>query len=66
MRILFSDKKFFDIDGVYNSQNDRVWAVDRADADGKGSIQQRRNFPQKVNGVAGRLLQGYHTLSDLG
>ena len=24
MRILFSDEKFFDIDDVYNSQNDRV------------------------------------------
>ena len=48
MRILFSDEKFFDIDGVYNSQNDRVWAVDRADADEKGGIQQRRKFPQKV------------------
>ncbi len=24
MRILFSDKKFFDIEDVYNSQNDRV------------------------------------------
>ena len=24
MRILFSDEKFFDIDGVYNSQNDRA------------------------------------------
>jgi hypothetical protein len=33
MRILFSAEKFFDITGVYNSQNDRVWAVDRADAD---------------------------------
>ncbi|CAF5170766.1 unnamed protein product, partial [Rotaria magnacalcarata] len=48
MRILFSDEKFFDIDDVYNSQNDRVWAVDRADADEKGGIQQRRKFPQKV------------------
>ncbi|CAF2054397.1 unnamed protein product, partial [Rotaria magnacalcarata] len=47
MRILFSDEKFFEIDGVYNSQNDRVWAVDRADADEKGGIQQRRKFPQK-------------------
>ena len=35
MRSLFSDEKFFDIDGVYNSQNDRVWAVDCADADKK-------------------------------
>ena len=30
MKILFSDEKSFDIDGVYNSQNDRMWAVDRA------------------------------------
>ena len=26
--ILFSGEKFFDIDGVCNSQNDRVWAVE--------------------------------------
>ena len=25
-----------------------MWAVDRADADEKGAIQQRRKFPQKV------------------
>ena len=31
-----------------NSQNDRVWAVDRADADKKDGIKQRRKFPQKV------------------
>ena len=35
MRILFRMGNFVDIDGVYNSQNDRVWAVDRADADKK-------------------------------
>ena len=38
MRILFSDEKFSDIDGVYNSHNDRVWAVERADADRKGGV----------------------------
>ena len=32
LKILFSDEKMFDIDGVSNTQNDRVWAVDRADA----------------------------------
>ncbi|CAM4784202.1 unnamed protein product [Rotaria magnacalcarata] len=49
MRILFSDEKFFDIDGVYNSQNDRVWAVDRADADAdkNGGMKQKRKFRQK-------------------
>ena len=48
LRIFFSDGKFFDIDSVYNSQNDRVWAVDRADADKKGGIKRRRKFPWKV------------------
>ena len=48
LRILFSDEKLFDIDGVYNSQNERVWAVDRADADKKGGIKPKQKFPQKV------------------
>ena len=26
LRFLFSDEKMFDIDGVYNSQNERIWA----------------------------------------
>ena len=38
INILFSKKKTFDIDGVYNSQNDRIRAVNRAAADTKGGI----------------------------
>ena len=38
MNILFSDENMFDIDGVYNSHNDRIWAVNRAAADAKGGI----------------------------
>ena len=41
MKILFSDEKYLDIDGIYNSPNDRVWAVNRADANAKGSVKQR-------------------------
>ncbi|CAF4445225.1 unnamed protein product [Adineta steineri] len=37
-----------DIDGVYNSQNDRIWAVDRSEADTKGGTRQKRKFPQKI------------------
>ena len=48
MRILFSDEKFFHIDGVYNSQNNRASVVSRTDADEKGGIQERQKFPQKV------------------
>ena len=48
MKILFSDEKYFDIDGVYNSQNDRVRAENRADADEKGGVKQGRKHPEKV------------------
>ena len=37
-RILFSDEKFFDIDGIYNCQNEPVWAVDCFGIDKKGDI----------------------------
>ena len=48
MKILFSDEELFDIDGIYNSQNDRIWTVNRAEVDIKGDIKQISKFPQKV------------------
>ena len=48
MKILLSDEKLFDIDWIYNSQNDRIWAVNRAEVDITGSIRQIRKFLQKV------------------
>ena len=48
MNILFSDEKMFHIDGVYNSHNDRIWAVIRGAADAKDGIRRKRKFPQKV------------------
>ena len=48
MKILFSDEKMFDIDGVYNSQNERIWAANRMEADAKGGIKRRQKYPQKV------------------
>ena len=44
MKILFSDEKLFDIDEIYNSQNDRICA----EADIKGGIRQIGKFLQKV------------------
>ena len=38
LKVFFSDEKLFDVDGIYNSQNKRVWTVDRADADKKVGI----------------------------
>ena len=40
--------KMFDIDGIYNSQNDRVWAASRVDANKKGDVKEKRKFPKKV------------------
>ena len=48
MKILFSDKKMFDIDGVYNLQNDRIWAVIRQEADKADGKKQKRKFSEKV------------------
>ena len=45
---LFSDEKFFDIDGVYNSQNDRIWAPSRAEANKQGGLAKKRKFPARV------------------
>ena len=38
LRILFSDEKMFDLDGMYNAQNDRIWAVNRQEADKSESL----------------------------
>ena len=48
VKILFSSEKYFDIDGVYNSQNDQVWAVNRSDTDERSGVKQRRKHLQKV------------------
>ena len=47
-KILFSDEKIFDIDGVCNAQNNRMWAVDLEAADEKVGRKQKRKFSQKV------------------
>ena len=48
LRILFCDEKRFGIDGVYNTQNDRIWTLNRDKTNQKGSIHQRKSFPHKV------------------
>ena len=48
LRILFSDEKMFDLDGMYNAQNHGIWAVNREEADKRGDVQQKRKFAQKV------------------
>ena len=48
MKILFSDEKLFDIDWIYNSQNDRICTVNHTEVDIKGGTRQICKFPQEV------------------
>ena len=38
----------FDLNGLYNAQNDRIWSTNRNEADKDGGIKQKQKFPQKV------------------
>ena len=63
MKILFSDEKFFDTDGIYKSQNDRRCAVSSVDADKKGGIWERK-VSAESNDLVERLSQGRNAVGD--
>ena len=48
MRILFSDAKMFDLDGIYNSENDCIWVVNREEANRRVGKKQQGKFAEKV------------------
>ena len=48
MRIVFSDEKMFDLDSIYNSENDHIWAVNREEVNRRSGKKQQRKFPRKV------------------
>ncbi|CAF2148691.1 unnamed protein product, partial [Rotaria magnacalcarata] len=57
-RWLFSDEKYFDLNGVYNNQNDRIWAISREEADKRGAIYETTKFPVKVMAWLGVCSEG--------
>ena len=60
-KCLFTDEKYFDLDGIYNSQNDRVWAASREEADRKGGFHQKTKHPGKVMVWLGACAKGLTT-----
>ena len=48
MRILFSDERMFDLDGIYNSENNRIWAVNREEVNRRGEKYQQGKFAEKM------------------
>ena len=59
---MFSDEKMFDLNGIYNAQNQRIWTVSRTEADGRGGVKMRRSFPQKFIVWLGVCSQGVRPL----
>ena len=47
---LFSDEKRFDLDSVYHSENDRIWSVNREEANWSGG----KNSKESYSMVRGR------------
>ena len=46
--ILFTDEKYFTLGGIFNRQNDRVYAANRQEADKQGGINQKMKYPKKI------------------
>ncbi|CAF0771739.1 unnamed protein product [Rotaria sordida] len=38
----------FDLDEMCNGPNDRIWVINRIDADAKSGIKREQSFPKKV------------------
>ena len=48
MRILFSDEKLFELDGIYNSESDRIWTVNnREEANRRGGKSIKESLHKK-------------------
>jgi hypothetical protein len=45
---LFTDEKYFSLEGVFNRQNERAYAVNRSEADEQGGISQKSKYPKRI------------------
>ena len=58
MTILFSNEKPFDLDGIYNSENNRIWVVNREEANRRGGKKTARKVCRKSDTMVSRMLRG--------
>ena len=63
-RWLFSEEKVFDLDGMYNVQNDRIWAPGREEADRWGALYEKIRFPSESDGMATSLCSRLYDARD--
>ncbi|CAF4393824.1 unnamed protein product, partial [Rotaria magnacalcarata] len=58
---LFTDEKYFGMDGIYNRQNDRAYASSRQEADAHGGIHRLSKFPKRIMVWLGACKEGLTT-----
>ncbi|CAF1428140.1 unnamed protein product, partial [Rotaria sp. Silwood1] len=47
-KILFTDEKYFSVEGVFNRKNERVYAVSRLEADEQGGINEKSKYSKRI------------------
>ena len=47
-KILFTDEKYFSLEGIFNRQNERVYAASRQEADAQGGIHEKTKYPKRI------------------
>lgn len=47
-KILFTDEKYFSLEGVFNRRNECVYAVSREEADNHEGIREETKYPRKI------------------
>ena len=58
MRILFSNEKMIDLDGIYNSENDRIWAINEEEANERSGKKTARKVCRKSDDIVIHILGG--------
>ena len=47
MTVLFYHEKIFDLDGIDNSENDRIWTVNREETNRRGGKNSKKSLQKK-------------------
>ena len=59
MRIHFSDEKMFDLDSIYNSENDHIWIVNRVEANWRSGKKTAAKVCRKNDAIVIRMIRGW-------
>lgn len=58
-------KKMFDLDGIFNAQNQHIWATSRAEVDERGGVTMKQKINSESHGLVRCLLLRIDTFNHL-